>query len=309
MKVNPALIDVVLPFETGYPEHLSREDTRENMRGAAEEAGAVVTDFPQSLWIEPSQWSAVAAENTANKTWAHNYIDRFTNQGSGTRPDGSRGKSSHECTTHSLITNGSAARNRQRRISFGDGPVKDKRLEISAKSASVWLSPLSVYSEANPSEMGGANVQQVLRIMAKRGALPEPVQPRDYKFNHTLIGTTGKGGTNQSAGSWVKLRDFPEGWTETAKHFRPLEFIFPEDIEQAVCLLLHGFAVSVGRNGHAVPWTMFETDQKLFPYPDSYDLVRFDSWNTAKRCAGNGSFSIVSMTTPVDWNFPAGKAA
>lgn len=294
-KVNPALIDVFFPAHDGYPEHLAREDTRENMRGAAEEGGAIVTEFPQSLWIEPNRWAEVARENTANKTWAHNYIDRYTNQ-----------SPTHECTCHSLMQNALAAWNRARRISLGDGPIAGQRLETSAKSASVWLSPLSVYSEANPRKTGGANVQQVLRIMAKRGALPEPIQPRDYGFKRTLHGTTGKGGINQAKGPWVPVSKFPDGWEETAKHFKPLEFIFPDDIEQAVCLLLHGFAVSVGRKGHAIPWTMFDPDEKLFPYPDSYDITRYDSWSTARSCAGNGSFSIVSMTTPDDWDKPAG---
>jgi hypothetical protein len=292
-KVDPALIDVFFPHD-GYPEELAKEDTRENMKGAAEEAGAVVTDFPEGLWIEPSQWAEIARQNTEYKSWGMDYLDRFTNQ-----------NPTHECTCHSLRANMEAAWNRSRRISFG-GPVAGKRLEQSAKSGSVWLSPLSVYAEAQPRQWGGANVQQVLRIAAKRGMLPEPIQPRDYGFKHTLHGTTGKGGVNQAKGPWVKLSNFPDGWEETAKHFKPLEFIFPDSIEQAVSLLLHGFLVSVGRKGHAIPWGKFDPDEKLFPYTDSYDVIRYDSWSTARGCAGNGSFSIVSVTTPDDWDKPAG---
>lgn len=294
MPVNPALIDFFQPAHDGYPEELAKHDTRENLYGAAEEAGAVVTEFPDSLWIEQSEWADRARENDENKSWGMDYLDRFTNQ-----------NPTHECTCHSLRANFEAARNRERRISFG-GPVAGKRLDLSAQSASVWVSPLSIYAEANPRQWGGANVQQVLRIAAKRGFLPETIQPRDYGFKHTLIGTCGKGGVNQSHGSWVKLSNFPEGWEETAKHFKPQEFIFPENVEQAVCLLLHGFLVSVGRKGHAIPYGKYDPAERLFAYTDSYDVVRYDSWGTARSCAGDGSFSIVSVTTPDDWDKPAG---
>lgn len=295
MSVDPKLVDVFFPQHDGYPEHLAKLDTRDALMMAADDAGAVVTEFPQSLWIEPKDWPEWARQNDENKTWGLNYLDRFTNQ-----------NPTHECTAHSLRANFEAARNRQRRINFDSGPVAGKRLPESAQSASVWVSPLSIYSEANPRKTGGANVQQVLRISAKRGFLPETIQPRDYGFKHAIVGTTGKGGVNQASGSWVRLSDFPDGWEETAKHFKPLEFIFPDDIEQAVCLLLHGFLVSVGRKGHAIPWAKYDPDEKLFPYPDSYDVIRYDSWSTARSCAGNGSFAIVSVTTPDDWNKPAG---
>lgn len=295
MPVDPRLVDVFLPQHDGYPEDLAREDTRENMRGAAEEAGAVVTEFPESWWIEPREWPEVARHLTETKQWGMDFLDRFTNQ-----------NPTHECTCHSLRACFEAARNLARAISFG-GPIAGKRLDLSANSASVWVSPLSIYAEANPRQWGGANVQQVLRIAAKRGFLPEPIQPRDYGFKHTLHGTTGKGGVNQAAGKWVPVSKFPEGWQEgTAKHFKPLEFFFPESIEHAVCALLNRRLVGVGRKGHAIPWGKYDPDEKLFAYTDSYDVIRYDSWNTARSCAGNGSFVIVSTNIPDDWDKPAG---
>lgn len=294
-KVSPALIDVVLPFESGYPEHLAKLDTRDALMQAAEDGGAIITEFPESWWIEPKEWPEVARYLTENKLWGMDYLDRFTNQ-----------SPTHECTCHSLRACFEAARNLARAISFG-GPVAGERLPASATSGSVWVSPLSIYAEANPRKTGGANVQQVLRIAAKRGFLPESIQPRDYGFKHTLVGTTGKGGINQAHGKWVAVKDFPDGWQEgTAKHFKPLEYFFPENIEHAVCALLNRRLVGVGRSGHAIPWGKFDPDEKLFAYTDSYDVVRYDSWNTAKRCAGNGSFVIVTTNVPDDWDHPAG---
>ncbi len=290
--INPKLIDVVLPEHDGYPDHLAAEDTIDVLRDVCGDASR---EFPKELWIEPNRWEEKAQDNDRWHTWAMNYIDRYSNQ-----------NPTHECTCHSLRTNAEAARNRQRAFIYAEGPKKDFRYEESGKSGSVWLSPLSIYAEANPGQWGGANVRQVMEIACKRGFLPDKIQPHDYSFKHTLTGTAGKGNSNQSGGEWVALKNFPEGWQETAKWFRPLEVIFPESWEQAVCLVLHGMVVSVGRSGHAVPWAMWNAAEKAMAYPDSYDVTRFDSLGTVKGCGGNGSFAIATMTTPDDWMKPAG---
>lgn len=292
--VDPAMIDHVMPEHDGYPAHLAAEDTRDALMQAC---GDAARDFPKELWIEPGpdfkNWKEVAAENDRNRTWGVNYVDRFTNQ-----------NPTHECTCHSLRTNAEGARNRQRAIIFPDGPKKDFRYEESAKYGSVWFSVLSVYPIANPAQWGGANVRQVLGIACESGFLPDKIQPRDYGFRHYLQGTAGQGNSNQSSGPWVTERQFPEGWKETAKLFKPQEVIFPESWEQAMCLLLHGRIVSVGRDGHAVPWNAINFANNVIPYSDSYNVTRYDSFSRA-RSAWQGSFSIATMTAPDDWNNPA----
>lgn len=294
-NIDPALIDVVLPEdEQGYPAHLAAEDTPDVLWDVC---GSASRAFPKSLWIEPKDWADKARDNDKYKTWPANFVDRFTNQ-----------QPTHECTCHSLRVNMEAARNRHRGIIFPDGAKKDFRYEESAKSGSVWLSPLSVYAEANPRKTGGANVRQVLEIAVRRGMLPEKIQPREYGFKSTLQGTTGKGGKNQSSGPWVRVADFPDDWEETAKHFKPLEVIFPASLEEAVCLVLNGFVVSVGRDGHAVPWDQLEFDGNDLDgtwYDDSYDVKRYDSFRKMQS-AWRGAFSIATPTTPDDWLKPAG---
>jgi len=288
--IDPRLIDVVLPEHDGYPEHLAAEDTRDVLWDCC---GDAARKFPEALWIEPRDWPDVAAENDRLGLWPIDYLDRFTNQ-----------SPTHECTTHALRACAEACRNRQRRIKLGP-PVAGQRLPISAQSASVWLSCLSIYSEANPRIRGGANVRQVMEIATRRGFLPDRTQPRDWGFRHTLVGTQGKGNNNQSGGQWVKLSDFPDGWQETAKHFRPLEVIFPETWEQTVCLVLHGLAVAIGVDGHSVPYARWIPGQQVMAYPDSYDVVRYHSLSKIKRTVG-GSYAIASFTTPDDWDKPAG---
>lgn len=290
--IDPRLIDVFPAEHDGYPADLAAEDTPDALRDACGDASR---DFPASMWIEPSEWAELAAENDRHGLWGLNYIDRFTNQ-----------TPTHECTCHSLRANLEAARNRARGMLFPAGPKKGERYSESAIAGSVWLSPLSVYAEANPDRWGGANVRQVLEIAVRRGMLPDLVQPRsDYGFRHAMYGTSGKGNTNQSGGRWLSVSQFPTGWQETASWFRPLEVIFPSSYEEAVCCVLHGLVVSVGRNGHAVPWAKWVADERLMAYPDSYDIVRYDSERTA-RSAWRGSFAIASVTLPDDWSRPAG---
>lgn len=297
--LDPALIDVVLPEESGYPDHLAAEDTRENLMAAADDAGAVITDFSNDWYIEPKDRPERARFNRENKMLAFDYVSRFTNQGGGS---GVRG--THECTCHSLSRAAEGSLGRARRIAVGP-PVPDTKLDVPPGAAPVWLSPLSVYSEANPGQWGGASVRGVLKIAARRGFLPEPTQPKDYGFKHTLHGTCGVGNVTQSRGPWVPVSRFPEGWEETAKHFKPLEFIFPKNLDEAICLILHGLFVCVGRDGHAIPWGDVDFDREIIPYLDSYDVIRADSFGRAKRAVG-GSFAIVSMTTPDSWDRPTG---
>lgn len=291
-KINPALIDVPpsVPHD-GYPDELRAGDTIDALKGAC---GDAANDFPQALWIEPSNWADKARDNDKYKTWPINYIDRFTNQ-----------NPTHECTCHALRAVAEGCRNRQRGIIFPEGPKANFRYEES-KRGSVWLSPMSIYAEANPGQWGGAGCTQVLNIACRRGFLPEGKQPReDYGLKHTLPGTTGKGGLNQESGKWTRVNAFPSGWEETAKHFKPQEVIFTTGWEQVVCLILHGYLVEVGRSGHAIPYAFWNVQENVMGYVDSYDVVRYDSKRTVQGCS-NGAFTIASMTTPDDWLKPGG---
>lgn len=292
MTINKDLVDVILPFESGYPEDLAAEDTRDALWDCCGEAAR---EFPDNMWIEPKDWEDAARDNDKYHTWPIDYLDRFTNQ-----------SPTHECTCHALRTCFEGARNRQRRIAVGP-PVLNAPPELSKKAGSVWVSCLSIYSEANPRIRGGANVRQVMEIASRRGFLPDKIQPANYGFKHSLTGTNGKGNATQSSGAWIALKDFPSGWQETAKHFKPLEVIFPSSFEETICCVLHGFFVGVGRSGHSIPYGKFVKDGNSWymQYPDSYDIFRYDSISNIKKTVG-GSYAIVSTTIPDDWERPAG---
>jgi hypothetical protein len=305
--IDPALIDVVLPEdEQGYPEHEMLADREPGVLW--DYCGAASRKMRDELRVESKEWVPRAKENDANRTWPTNYRDRYTNQGPGPGVSGT-----HECVYHSLDANYSMARNRHRAIRFPDGPKKNFRYEESALG-SVWMSPQSGYcrvtpkTRRNPQQRGGSNVRQSLETITGTGWLPDKIQPRDYGFKHTLHGTSGIGNNNQSRGPYISPDDLPEGWEETAKHFRALEAVFPESFEDAVSLLLNGFGVSVGRNGHAITWSrlIFEGARLVgAAYDDSYDITRVDSVRTMRN-AISGSFSIITTTQPDDWLKPAG---
>lgn len=294
--INPKLFEPSPQIKTGpdghggYTAKLQAADTIDAMRSACSSA---LRDFPQSFWVDPKDRADKARENDKNNTWPVNFCDRFTNQ-----------DPTHECTTHSEVVNFIIARNYHRGLIFPDGPKKDFRYEESQRG-SVWPSPLSVYIEANPGQWGGAGVIQVLDIACRRGHLPDKIQPFDYGFKHYLHGTTGKGNSNQSSGPWVKLKNLPEGWQDTGKLLMPKEVIVTDDWEQALCIVLNGRAFSVGRKGHAIPYTHWNEREQAMGYVDSYNVIRWDSASTVRQAVRYGGFSIISTTTPDDWMKPA----
>lgn len=278
----------------GYtPEH-EKADTPQALRDAC---GDAVRDFPSGLWIEEKDRADRAKQNDEARSWAMNMVSSFTNQ-----------SPTHECTCHDLIQNFRVARNKQRGIIYPEGPKAGHRYPASVKG-DVFMAPLSVYPEANPRQWGGAGCIQVLNIACNRGILPDKTQPADYKFKHAIHGTCGKGNNNQSSGPWVPLSQFPDGWQETAKLFMPLEVVVTTDWEQALCLLLHGYKISYGRSGHAVGPALWNAASNAFPYPDSYDVIRVDSFGTFKSAVRSGAYCIISVTTPDNWLDPAGTLA
>lgn len=289
--VDPSLVDVFLPEHDGYPDEIAAEDTPDAMRSAC---GAASREFPQHLWIEAKDREERARENEERKTWPINYVDRFTCQ-----------DPSHECTCHGYRTVYESSRNKSRGIIFPNGPVKDFRYEES-QLGSAWISPLSLYCRANRRQWGGAGVIQVLNIACNEGVLPDKIQPHDYGFKHSLHGTSGKGNSNQSHGPWVVEEDFPSGWKETAKLFKPDEVIVSTDWEVALCLILRGHSISYGRKGHCVPPSFWNVSSNVIGYVDSYNIVRYDSMATFKAACRSGFYSIMSVTTPDDWMKPAG---
>lgn len=293
--IPPGQVDCFGKGHDGYPERFEDDDTPDQLWDACGDAS---TKFTAEYWIEPSDWADRARDNDKYGGWAANYVDRFTNQ-----------SPTHECTCHSLSRLFESCRNKQRGVIYAEGPKRGYRYAESAEFDSVWVSPLSIYAEANPRQWGGASIRGVLSIATRRGFLPSTKQPRDYGFAHALHDTAGRSDTdNQASGPWTRVSSFPAGWEQTAALLQPQEVIFPESWEQAVCLVLHGLGVGVGRKGHAIPWMVarFNSsgDFAGMDYVDSYQVIRTDSAATV-RSAWRGSYAIETVRPPADWEDPA----
>lgn len=287
-------VDIVLPpDEQGYPEELAKQDRDAAALFAA--GGEASTTLPDSWYVEDKDVEALCAENDERKTWPINRRSRFTNQ-----------QPTHECTNHSEVCNFEIARNADLGIIYPEGPKANFRYDESKTSGDVFFSCMVPYNRANPRIYGGAIVRQILQFAMEDGQMPDHIQPHDYKFRHTMPGTMGQGNSNQSHGDWVPYTKMPEGWRDTAKWFKPREIVYPNDWRVGLSIVLRGRAVSVGRNGHAVPYSLYSFKTRMMGYIDSYNVVRWDSERLWKSCIASGSFSIISTTQPADRMKPAG---
>jgi hypothetical protein len=295
--INPALVDTPQP-DGGYPADKAAEDTPDVLRDVC---GSALRSFQRSWWIPANERADRARFNDENNLWGMNRLDRFTMQ-----------DPTHECTCHMLRAQAEAARNKMRGVTFGDGPKKDHRYPESTDYGSVWLSAKSIYDQVNPKtrnnpqQRGGASCRQVLEVALRTGFLPDKIQPHDYGFKHYWPGTSGRGNNNQSSGPYSSKADFPDAWEETAKLLMPKEVIITTDWEEALCLLLHGCVLGYGRNGHAVPPAGWNVASNVIPYPDSYNVIRYDSINAFRNACRSGVHCIVSFSKPADWKKPAG---
>lgn len=268
-----ALVDWVPPEDTGYPGVWAERDTVE-----AYAAMEGVIDFPDHLWIEERDWKDVAAQNDQYHTWPDDYRNRRTHQGR-----------SHECTCHCLLQCFEIAWNRQ----------------VGREHAS-WVSALSVYIEANPRQWGGSTMQRTLGIARDRGFLPDHDGSNGRDTQKSLYPTTlhctAGGNSHSSNGPWVSLRSLPENYRDVAKNFRVLEYINIRDWRQIVCLVLNGYAVGVGRSGHAIPYCkiVWRGGDLFAQYADSYVVDRFDSMRMIKSAVG-GAYAIASTTVLENW--------
>jgi hypothetical protein len=270
---NPRHVDWSPPTDTGYPEDAYQHDTIEAL------CGLVAVDMPSHLTVQEGNWKEVASENDKHGTWPENFRARHLHQGD-----------SHECVCHSFTHNFEIAWNRQR-MSNGDA---------------VFMSPLSLYTRCNPRRWGGTYLQRALSIAMGDGILPDEDGPdgedmQKNEFRHTLHQTSGRGD------GWVTESGLPSGWKETAKHFKPLEIVNVRHWKEVVCLLLNGYAVCVGRYGHAICYTsvIWSDGQMYARYADSYRVHRLDSVRAIKAGIG-GAYSIITTVIPDDWGAPAG---
>ena len=263
--IDPKLIDVEFKFDG-----LVNEPTEQDLIFAGAES------FPDRFLVPRSEWDDRIEAHEKNKSSADHFSGRFTHQAN-----------SHECVCHAAHQAFMVAYNRQLGGLWHD----------------VWFSPLALYTRITGGRRwGGSSVIDSLYEMIEHGMIPDHDGPDGHlsqveKFKHTLHETSGRTEDWWPTSGWVDPDELPDGWRETAKHFKVAECWRIPDEEAHASALLHGMVVVNGRNGHSIPhMTLVKEDGRyLSKYKDSYNVFRYDS----ERLWGGG-YCIRSVTLPVD---------
>jgi hypothetical protein len=273
--INPALIDITHQYDGMNPEGYSEDEL----------FAAGATRFPDYLRIPRKDWDEWINNNDKNRTAPINYSARYTHQGN-----------SHECVCHATTQSFEIAYNRQ----------------FASTKYAVYGSPLALYTRITGGrQWGGSNVMDALREMMANGMIPEYDGAEwmggklgQYKhFKHTVHQTSGRSESHWPTKGWITPSRLPEGWKQTARHFRVLEAWTIPDAEAHASALLRGLCVVNGRQGHSIPHVQLVKSNGRYysKYRDSYNEDRYDS-----ESLWGGGFAIVSVTIPQERENPAG---
>jgi hypothetical protein len=274
VNVDPSLIDLPHSFDGMLP-------------GGSEDelcaAGAV--RFPDKLRIPRSDWDDWINQNDQNKSSGLDFSARQTHQGS-----------SHECVCHASIQSFEIAYNRQ----------------FAGTKYAFYGAPLGLYTFITGGQRyGGSVVMEALRALMNTGLIPEHDGPdwlggkggQAKRFKHTVHQTSGRSEDHWQTKGWIAPSQLPDGWRETARHFRVLEAFTIPDREAHFSALLRGLCIVNGRNGHSIPHVkaVKSGSRYLSMYRDPYNRDLYDS----EGMTGNG-YAISVVTAPDDPLKPAG---
>lgn len=276
VEINPALIDSISHPNDG----MLAEGYSESALCAA---GAI--NFPASLLIPRSEWDDWINLHDKNKSSAHDFSARFTHQGN-----------SHECVCHAATQSFEVAYNRQ----------------FAGTKNAVYFSPLALYTRITGGrQWGGSNVNDSLRELMSRGALPEHDGPewlggkggQAKRFKFTVQQTAGRSEEHWPTKGWITESRFAEGWQQTSRHFRVTEAFYIGNSAAHFSAVLRGLCVVNGRSGHSIPHVKIvkSNGRYLSMYRDSYNEDRYDSEGMT-----GGGYAIAVVTAPNKPHKPAG---
>ena len=104
----------------------------------------------------------------------------------------------------------------------------------------IQLSPISLYKRIGRSPSSGAMLDDGIEESNKRGILPLDTPENRAKFGEHVMPATGF------------HERYPDGWEETAKKFRAVEWFVCDSVNELVSAQLQGMPVVVGRQGHSI---------------------------------------------------------
>lgn len=230
-------------------------------------------EFPQAMVIPRGEWQQWITSNQAAGFSLTLYNDTLN----------------YQAPEHSCVSNATETAIRV---------VRNAQLGLAHR---VKFSPMSLYCRVNSHRWGGSSMLKNLSESTSRGILPEDTPEQKLIFAHTA---------HQNA-VYFPARELPDGWEQTAKHFRPLLAYRVLTAEQFASALLRGWPVVNGRSGHSIcHLELIARDGRfLSKYADSYGTARGDGgylYDSESKWATGGAWCLVSVTCPDDPAKPAG---
>lgn len=156
----------------------------------------------------------------------------------------------------------------------------------------VHLSAMSLYKRIGSSPGSGAMVSDGLEEMQSRGILPLDNEANRAVFGDKVMPNTG----------WSTK--YPDGWEETAKHFKVVEATIINSVNELFTACLRQDPVVVGRSGHSICYLtpIWKDDRWVFKYANSWgdwgdNGYGYDSSSLYKSSA-QWAFALRVVTNP-----------
>lgn len=166
-------------------------------------------------------------------------------------------------------------------------------------SHQVVLSPMSGYCRVASYRHSGSTMWGALELTNESGVLPSDGHDQSSHFRHTFHENT------------PFTRRLPDGWQDTARHFRTIEWFRIDSREQFASALLQNMPICYGRSGHSIcaEDLVYERGAYYVRYCDSYGTGRGDNgrlYDSERMWATGGAWACREVTLPDDPARPAG---
>lgn len=159
------------------------------------------------------------------------------------------------------------------------------------KNRVVHLSAMSLYKRIGSGPSSGAVVSDAIEELVKDGVLPLDNEENKARFKHFMPNT-----------GWST--PYPEGWKETAKNFKALEWMVCDSYAELISALLFRYPVVVGRQGHSICYcdVVYKDGEIMVKYANSWgdwgeNGFGYDTLRTIKAASG-WAYALRSVVAP-----------
>jgi len=175
-------------------------------------------------------------------------------------------------------------------------------------------SPMSGYCRVTSRRHSGSTMWGALEQLSDIGLLPESSSEYSepgLKLLHRRAKAMCRHTFHQNT-PFVRQRELPEGYRDTAKHFRVHEWIRLDNEEQFASALLAPYPICYGRNGHSIAAVQLDFDgrEPYAKYLDSYGASKGDGgylWDSRRKWNTGGAWACRSVVIPDDPRLPCGS--